>query len=168
MWTKITVVGCLLLTAVVVHTAVRIEHINYKMGTFLPRAEGFEDEKWHVPEFDGVMNFVNMQIAKQRENAFSKEHPGEEVPPLETFVGGPYSEFELGMIARRKSEYATFQSLHWWVYGFGAFQYGLAPLAFVWAIGNVLAFQKVNMRVISTSCACLAFLAIFLMVVRGY
>ncbi len=119
-----------------------------------------------MPEFDGVMNFVNMQIANSAENAFSKEHPAKG-SPLETFVGGPYSEFELGMIARRKSEYATFQSLHWWVYGFGAFN-TVGPLAFVWAIGNVLAFQKVNMRVISTSCACLAFLAIFLMVVRGY
>ena len=168
MWTKLTVVGCVLLTAVVVHTALRIEHVNHQMGTFLPRAPGYEQEAWGVPERDHVMSYVDAQIAKQRANVFAVDHPDEKVPPTESFVGEPYSQFEKSFIERHKRDYATFQELHWWVYGFGAIQYGLAPLAFVWSIGNVLALQKARFRLLSTLCAGLAFGAIFLMIFRGY
>ncbi len=168
MWTKLTVIGCLLLTAVVVHTAVRIEHVNHQMGTFLPRAPGYEEEDWQVPEIEHVLNFVDAQIAKQRVNVFVMEHPGEEIPPIETFVGEPYNASETGFINRQKQGHATFKELHWWVYGFGAVQYGLAPLAFVWSIGNLLALKKIHIRAISTACAGLAFCAIFLMIFRGY
>lgn len=168
MLTKLTVIGCLLLTALVVHTAVRIEHVNHQMGTFLPRAPGLEQEDWQVPELDQVLKFVNDQIAKQRANVFVMEHPGEEVPPIESFVGEPYNDFESGIIDRNKQGHATFTELHWWVYGFGAVQYCLAPLAFIWSIGNLLAVKKIHIRALSTACAGLAFCAIFLMIFRGY
>ncbi len=168
MWTKLTVIGCLLLTAVVAHTALRIEHVNHQMGTFLPRAPGLENEEWKVPELDHVMSFVDGQIAKQRSNLYLLEHPGETLPPTETFVGEPYNELEQGFIARHKRDYAIFKELHWWVYGFGALQYGLAPLAFVWSVGNLLALKKATVRMVSSVCASLAFAAIFLMILRGY
>lgn len=168
MLTKLTIIGCLLLTAFVVHTALRIEHVNHQMGTFLPRAPGLEQEKWQVPELDRVLNFVDGQIAKQRSNTFALEHPGEEIPPTESFVGAPYSEIETGFIDRHKRDHAVFQELHWWVYNCGALQYGLAPLAFFWSIGNLLALKKVPVRVVSIACAGLAFVAIFLMIFRGY
>lgn len=168
MWTKLTVIGCLLLTAVVAHTALRIEHVNHKMGTFLPRAPGLEQVEWQVPELDRVMSFVDGQIAKQRLNLFTLEHPGEALPPTENFVGEPYSPLEKGFIDRHKRDYAIFKELHWWVYSFGALQYGLAPLAFIWSIGNLLALKKVTIRMVSSVCASMAFGAIFLMILRGY
>ena len=168
MWTKLTVIGCLLLTAFVAHTALRIEHVNHQMGTFLPRAPGLEQEKWQVPELERVLNFVDGQIAKQRVNVFAIEHPGEEIPPTEAFVGEPYSPLEKGFIDRHKRDYAIFKELHWWVYGLGALQIALAPLAFVWSIGNLLAVKKGTLRMLSTVCASLAFGAIFLMILRGY
>lgn len=168
MWTKLTVIGCFLLTVFVVHTALRIEYVNHQMKTFLPRAPGFESERWDVPEFENAMNFVRAQIAKQRANLFAAEHPGEELPPIESFIGEPYNERELGFINRHKRDHATFQELHWWVYGVGALQIGLAPLALAWSVCNLLVLKKAQIRLLSTACACLAFSAIFLMVLRGY
>lgn len=168
MWTKITVIGCLLLTAFVVHTALRIEYVNEQMGTFLPRMAGFENEAWDVPEVDQAMNFVNAQIAKQRANIYVVEHPGEELPPMESFIGEPYNERETSFINRHKRDHATFKELHWWVHGVGALQFGLAPLALVWSLGNLLAIRPALIRALSTACAGLAFYAIYLMILRGY
>ncbi len=117
--------------AFVVHTALRIEYVNEQMGTFLPRMAGFENEAWDVPEVDQAMNFVNAQIAKQRANIYVVEHPGEELPPMESFIGEPYNERETSFINRHKRDHATFKELHWWVHGVGALQFGLAPLALV-------------------------------------
>lgn len=168
MWTKITLIGCLFLTVFVLHTALRIEHLNGQMGTFLPRADGWENEEWGVPESEDAMDFVRAQIAKQRANLYAVEHPGEEMPPIESFVGEPYNDRETGFINRHKRDHATFQELHGWVFGLGALQIGLAPLAFAWSVCNLLVLNKVRIRMLSTACACLAFSAIFLMILRGY
>ncbi len=167
-WTQLTIFGCLILTAVVVHTAIRIEHVNQQVDTFLPRAPGYETMEWQVPPLDDVLAYVDNQIAKQRSNVYVQEHPGEEVPPTESFLGAPYSPKEVGIIDRQKRFHANFNELHWWVNSFGAVQYCLAPLAFMWSIGNLLALKSIVPRLLSTSCAGLAFIAIFLMILRGY
>ncbi len=79
---KVTVVGCILVTLFVVHTAIRIEHSNNKSGTFLPRPPGYEHEDWQVPELEMVMDYVQHQIAERRANSFMAENPGQELPPL--------------------------------------------------------------------------------------
>jgi hypothetical protein len=161
------VMGCLILTAIVMHTALRIEHLNSRSGMFLPRTESFTTE-WRVPELKHVLGYVDTQIATRRSNAYSVQNPEKELPATEMFVGAPYSQAEQNWIDRSKDEHDAHTRLHWWVTSFGAAQYLMAPIAFVWAMANALAIRKTPHRVVSCLCAMLAFGAIFLMFFRGY
>jgi hypothetical protein len=167
MWTKLTLIGCLMLTAIAVHTALRIEHLNMLSGTFLPRSY-HASQQWSVPELKNVLSYIDTQIAKRRSQAFSVEHPNEQLPAEESFRGAPYSPSEQSWINRSIHDHAAHTLLHWWVVNFGSAQYFMAPLAFVWAVGNFLAIRKTPLRVTSGTCALLSFGAIFLMIFRGY
>jgi hypothetical protein len=168
MWTKLTIIGCLLLTAVVVHTALRIERINALCHQYLPRAHQAAGTTWEIPQLQHVLNYVEDKIAIRRSNSYSVEHPDEQLPPEDKFFGAPYSASEQKWIDDSVADHAMYSKLHWWVTRFGSVQYVLAPLAFVWAIGNFLSIRKTKLRVVSTLCAALAFGAIFLMIFRGY
>ena len=168
MWTKFTVIGCLLLTVMVVHTALRIEHLNALSGILLPRSTPVSNAQWRVHELQSILNYVDAQIAKRRSQAFAADHPGEATPAEETFVGAPYTAKEQNWIDRSKNDHASHTKLRWWVVNFGGLQYLIAPLAFVWAMGNSLAIRKTSLRFMSGLCALLSFGAIFLMIFRGY
>ena len=165
---KLTMIGSLLLTAFVVHTAARIEHLNVCCGMFLPLPTETTSAQWRIPELRHVLNYVDTQIASRRSNQFSVDHPNEPLPARDTFVGAPYSTAEQAWIDRSVCEHAAHTQLQWWVLNLGAVQYLIAPLAFVWAIGNFLVIPKVRYRIISATSALFAFAAIFLMFFRGY
>ena len=168
MWSKLTVLGCFLLTLVVVHTALRIEHLNSLSGMFLPRSTDYTNEQWQILELKSVLHDIDTRIAKRRTHAFLAAHPGEATPAEESFMGAPYSASEQNWIDRSKSEHASHTLLRWWVVNFGAAQYVIAPLAFLWATVNLLLVRKVPLRIVSGLCGLLAFGAIFLMIFRGY
>ncbi len=168
MWTKLTIIGCLILTVFVVHTAVRIEHMNVVAGHFLPRPPEMEGLAWKVPEQENVREYVDYQIMLRRVNLYATEHPDEKMPASDTFFGAPYSPSEQDWIDRLMVAHQDHVRLHWWVNNFGALQYILAPICAVWAFGNLLSLPKRSVKALSLSCALLAFGAIFLMYVRGY
>lgn len=165
MMTKLTVIGCLILTAVVVVTALRIEQLNSQSGMFLPRPS---NEPWQVASLDQVHAYIDSQIAIRRSGLFSVEHPDEAIPAPESFVGAPYTAGEQAWFDRSTVEHSALSRLRWWVISFGAAQYLIAPIALFWAATNFLAIRKTPHRISSGLCALLAFAAIFLMVFRGY
>lgn len=168
MLSKLTIIGCLLLTAFVVHTATRIEHLNVICGMFLPLPTETSSSQWRIPELHHVLNYVDTQIASRRFNQYTADNPDKELPAEDSFVGAPYSAAEQAWIDRSVYEHAAHIRLRWWVVNLGAVQYLIAPLAFVWSIGNFLAIPKTQYRIVSVTSALLAFAAIFLMFFRGY
>lgn len=168
MWIKLTVLGCLLLTLFVVHTAARIEHMNRVCDDILPLTGDVPTSQWRVPELRDVLSYIDEQIMIRRLNLFAYEHPNEELPPNDKFIGAPYSASEQRMIDRSIVDHANHTKLHWWVTNFGSWQYALAPLCFVWAIGNVLSMSQRKLKAVFAFCALLCFAAIFLMIVRVY
>ena len=168
MLSKLTVIGCFLLTAFVVHTAVRIEHLNVVCGMFLPMPTQTTSAQWRIPELHQVLQYVDFQIANRRSNQFTVDYPDKQLPEHDEFVGAPYSAAEQNWIDRSITEHAAHTRLRWWVLNLGALQYVIAPLAFVWAVGNFLVVPKLPYRIISAVSALLAFAAIFLMIFRGY
>ncbi|MCC6510246.1 MAG: hypothetical protein IT423_14170 [Pirellulaceae bacterium] len=168
MWTRWTIIGCVVLTALVVHTAIRIEHVNVLSNTYLPRSPGEAQQEWVLPELSQVLEYVDHQIAIRRADAYAMTHPGTAIPANSEFLGAPYTEDEQNWIDRSKRDFASHTELHWWVTNFGSPQYLLAPLAFIWSVGNFLTVRKNTVRVLSTACALMAFGAIFLMIFRGY
>jgi predicted outer membrane lipoprotein len=167
MWIKGTMIGCILLTAFVTHTALRIEHLNNLADQFLPRHKDAGAE-WIVPELKRVLFVVEDQIAQRRSGAYSVANPDKPMPPEEEFFGPPYTEKEQKMLDGAKLEHAFHSRLRWWVVNFGAIQYVAAPLACVWSIVNLLAVRQKPLRIVSAVCAILAFGSIFLMFLRDY
>lgn len=167
MWTRITLIGCFVLTAIVVFTAVRIEQLNVRSGHLLPRAN-VDSGDWRVPELQSILSYVDDKIATRRSNEFAYEHPLEPLPEEAAFLGAPYTEPEQRLFDNSIAQHASHSRLHWWVSTMGVAQYALAPLAVLWAAGNFLGLSKLPLRLLSGACGACAFVAIFLMILRGY
>ncbi len=116
MLTKFTLLGCAILTLLVVTTALSIEHWNNKSGHFLPRREQSMAREWRVPSLEYILDRIDYQIAEQRAGKYSLEHPDDEPTPADhTFFGAPYSPTEQAFIDRGKDDHKSFTQLHWWV-----------------------------------------------------
>jgi hypothetical protein len=165
----ISVLGCFLLTAVVVHTCVRIEVLNARYGYYLPRKDfGSANPKWRVAARIAVLKRLETQIADERLSAYVASHPNEPVPPIEEMTGPPYSEDEQRRIDTELAENALRTELRSWVGGFGLLQYFLAPIGLAWAVAITLAHRSIVVRIATSFLATCSAVAIYLAFHRGY
>lgn len=164
MTSKIALISCVVLTAVIVITAARIEQLNILCGHVLP----LQQERWILPDREEFAALVERQIARRRLEFARGERPNDTHPELEQFEGPPYTEEEKERKASQAAVYESHRHLHWWLSGMGILQYVLAPIVMLWALCNIFLHKHISLRILNGSCAVLSFGAIFLMFLRDY
>lgn len=159
---------CVLITSVVVTTAVRIELLNSAAGGPLPLTINSYDGKWYPADIVYVMKSTDHKIGQIRQNLFKHNHPMEEVPELESFVGPPYSVDEQQRLDTAEKNHGLGIALYSWLRSMGIAQYFLAPTAFALCILGYFVFLRWPARLASLTLAGLSGWAIYLMMVREY
>ena len=169
MRSRLAIIGCLLLTAVVVHTCVRIEQLNAKNSYYLPRTDfAGGNPKWRYSTIKGTMYGLNNEFAEERMIAFSKSRSERPLPEFQQFIGPPYSENEQRRIDAKLANNSLRNELHDWVESGGLLQYLLAPVAIVWAIMIFWSQRSLFSRLLSGASAMCAAVSIGFMLYRGY
>jgi hypothetical protein len=168
MKTKLLLIACFGLTAVVVCIACRIEYLNVQSGYFLPRQYAVETD-WVIPEIDVVLERMDDQLFERRQNlaaAVAAENGTNEPTPVS--FGAPYSASEQKSVDSLINLHASHSDLQWWVGSFGIAQYFLAPIALIVAIISVVALAGWGYKSIASLCVCLNGASIILMLTRNY
>ena len=118
---------CILLTAIVLHTCIRIEILNARAGTFLPRKmQEIGIPKWREAGTRPFLKHLETLIAMERLNSHASQHPNDPVPEIEAFIGPPYTDAEQAWIDSETAEHNLNSQLRTW-FGVGLLQYLLAP-----------------------------------------
>lgn len=159
----------LLLTAVVLHTCIRIEVLNARYNHYLPRTDwGNGNQKWRCAASSLLLRSLERDIANDRYHRFMQTHPDESGSDPDQFLGPPYSVAEKTFIDTEMAENDLRATLLGWVSSFGLLQYLLAPLAFCISIASLYFNPNVIIRLVAGSCTVFILVAIALMIYRGY
>lgn len=163
------VVGCLLLTCVVVHTCIRIEVLNAGCGYYLPRTD-FEsgNPRWRVAAEKAARLDIERRIAIERQMEFFTIHPEKRHLDEAAFRGPPYSAAETALLASELDENRRRSALRAWVGGMGILQYLLAPAAVLWAVQISSTGRSCCQRLLAGTCVLLNLICIALMFYRAY
>lgn len=160
---------CVMLTAIVAHTALRIELLKARCNYYLPRT-AIDDghPKWRVAAPESVRHWIDREIANERHARFKQEHPDEQGRDSDQFVGPPYTSVEQQMIDTAMTENQQQNALRNWVSTFGLLQYVLAPLTLCLSLACLRVCQNSVMRPLAVACAISTVAAIGSMIYRGY
>jgi len=170
---KCKLIACGLLSAVVLHTALRIEHLNALNGGYLPRQDLDQggNRKWRAWSeaalLGAIENRIRIERVRRFEESFERAPTEEEVREL-WLQPLSLEEERFGHQELEKSRIR--KKLHWWVAGPGLLQHFLAPLVFLWAIYLILEITSLpcRCRFLPFVFAGAAALSIHLMIYRGY
>lgn len=163
------VLGCLILTAVVVHTCIRIEVLNASSGFYLPRKDhGDGNRKWRVASEKATRLDIERRIAIERQENLLPVHPGSDQLLESSTAELPYTAMESEMIASALDESRCNSALRDWVSSVGILQYLLAPAALLWSVQIAITNGYRRQRILGAACGALNLICVALMFFRGY
>ncbi|QDV61054.1 hypothetical protein [Crateriforma conspicua] len=169
MRSKAKIVCCLLLTAIVLHTCIRIEVLNARNGHFLPRAHpAAGNPKWRVVAPTLLARSLERTIAIDRLTSHVSQHPNYPEPGIEEFIGPPYTDAEQALIDTEIARNKLSFQLRDWVSGMGLLQYILAPVALLSSLVLMRGTENLAVRFASVACAVSNVTSMYLMFHRGY
>ncbi len=169
---KSTIVVCILLTAIVLHTCIQIEVLNARSGYFLPRKlSRTGNPKWRVAAKKTLFKTLERTIALDRSEAHFDQHPNGPAPDfqeLEELSGPPYLDAEQAWIDNQVALYELNSKLRDWVGGMGLLQYLLAPIALLWSLWLFRIAASWAERLLVVGCTISNLTSTYLMFYRGY
>ncbi|MFO1065261.1 MAG: hypothetical protein U0892_15455 [Pirellulales bacterium] len=142
--------------------------LNSAAGGPLPLTINSYDGKWYPADIVYVMKSTDHNIGLIRQNLFKQNHPMEEVPELESFIGPPYSVDEQKRLDTAEKNHGLGIALYSSLRSMGIPQYFLAPTAFALCMLGYFVFLRWPARLASLTLAGLSGWAIYLIMVREY
>ena len=170
---------CIGLSAVVLHTCIRIEIVNARSNGYLPRTDLVNGRlpTWRTAGERTVRKSVERQIAAQRladaeanreSNVIRENNEIRDASiSSEPLAGPPWSQAEQALIEQTLREARQHSELYDWVSGPGLWQYVLIPASLVSA-GWLLTTRDRRVRAVACGCAASSVIALVLMFYRGY
>ena len=165
---------CAALTFVVAVTCVRIEYLNVRAESYLPRTDfGGGNRKWRFAAEVAVRIDIERLVRLERMDQLRAL--GRSTPSLEEeqeMLERPFSDEELALITSRVETALERQRakarLHNWVCTIGLLQYVLAPTALAWSLYFVATRRALRYRLGGVLTAVVSGVSIVMMFYRGY